>query len=84
MQERSLCSQSKVVGGGREGGPLDSEAQPVVTCYGKIQIIKKFFFWEIKYNHYQYIYNYINVHATCYCVPIPSSLFQAFRWWGAR
>ena len=55
MQERSLCLQSKVVGGGREGGPLDSEAQPVVTCYGKIQIIKKFFFWEIKYNHYQYI-----------------------------
>ena len=44
MQERSLCSQSKVVGGGWEGGPLDSEAQPVVTCYGKIQIIKKILF----------------------------------------
>ena len=45
MQERSLCSQSKVVGGGREGGgPLDSEAQPVVTCYGKIQTIKKILF----------------------------------------
>ena len=44
MQERSLCSQSKVVGGGQEGGPLDSEAQPVVTCYGKIQIIKKILF----------------------------------------
>ena len=44
MQETSLCSQSKVVGGGREGGPLDSEAQPVVTCYGKIQIIKKILF----------------------------------------
>ena len=44
MQERSLCSQSKVVGGGREEGPLDSETQPVVTCYGKIQIIKKILF----------------------------------------
>ena len=64
MQERSLCSQSKVVGRGG-GGRLDSEAH-LVTCYGKLwqdtYNKKKLFFWEIKYNHYQYIY--INL-CTC-------------------